>query len=57
MKKLSLVAVALAGLGTSGCVALLGAGAGAAAVACTADEVDCPPTKAVEAVEGAIDGG
>lgn len=55
MKKILFAAVALSALGTSGCAALLGAGAGAAAVACTADEVDCPPTKVANEVKDAVD--
>ena len=51
MKTLSCVVLAFASLTTSGCVALLGAGAGAAAVACTEDDVDCPPTQAKEEIE------
>ena len=49
MRKIGLIAVVLASLGTSGCAALLGAGAGAAAVTCAPDDVDC-----VEEVEEEI---
>ena len=41
MKKTGLLAAILAGLTTSGCAALLGAGAGAAAVTCAPDDVNC----------------
>ncbi|MDP4539695.1 hypothetical protein Q9K01_08685 [Qipengyuania sp. DY56-A-20] len=41
MKKPALAAAALAAFATSGCAALLGAGAGAAAVTCAPDDVDC----------------
>ncbi len=55
MRKLAKATVILAGLGTSGCVALAGAGAGAAAVACTADDVDCPPGEVADDVEEEVD--
>ncbi|WP_272907935.1 hypothetical protein [Rhizorhapis sp. SPR117] len=42
MKKILFAVTLLVGFGASGCVALLGAGAGATAVACTNDNVDCP---------------
>lgn len=55
MKRILAAAAVLTGFATSGCAALLGAGAGAAAVACTADEVDCPPTQAAKEVEDVVD--
>ncbi|WP_164549793.1 hypothetical protein [Altericroceibacterium xinjiangense] len=54
MKKAALIAALLASFGTSGCAALLGASAGAAAVACTADDVNCPPTQAAQEVDQAL---
>ena len=42
MRKVLMAFAILAGFSTSGCVALLAAGAGAGAVACTNDKVDCP---------------
>jgi hypothetical protein len=50
MKTIGLAAAAIAALGTSGCAALLGAGAGAAAATCLPDDVDC-----VEEVREAAD--
>ena len=50
MKKIAFAATVLAALGTSGCAALLGAGAGAAAVTCAPDDVDC-----VDEVEEEVD--
>ncbi|MET1755940.1 hypothetical protein ABVV53_10790 [Novosphingobium sp. RD2P27] len=55
MKKIAMAALVLAGFGTTGCAALLGAGAGAAAVACTADDVNCPPTKVINEAEDVVD--
>lgn len=43
MKKILCACALLAGLTTSGCVAVLAGGAGGAtAVACTEEEIDCP---------------
>lgn len=42
MKKVLITLALVAGLGTSGCVAALAAGAGATTVACTNKKVDCP---------------
>jgi uncharacterized protein YceK len=42
MRKILIAFVVLAGLTTSGCVALLAAGAGAGTVACTNKKIDCP---------------
>ena len=50
MKKIGVVALVLSTLATSGCAALLGAGAGAAAVTCAPDDVDC-----VEEVEEEVE--
>ncbi|MDP4539135.1 hypothetical protein Q9K01_05815 [Qipengyuania sp. DY56-A-20] len=50
MKKLTTTAILLAGLSLSGCTALLGAGAGAAAATCAPDDTDC-----VEQVEEEVD--
>lgn len=49
MKKLTTTAILLAG-SLSGCTALLGAGAGAAAATCAPDDTDC-----VEQVEEEVD--
>jgi len=50
MKKIAIATAAVVGLGTSGCAALLGAGAGAAAATCLPDDVDC-----VEEVEEEVE--
>ena len=42
MKKILCACALLAGLATSGCVALLAGGAGATTVACTEEELNCP---------------
>lgn len=55
MKNIAIAAAMIAGLGTSGCAALLAGGAGAAAVACTEDEIDCPPGEVVNEVAGMVD--
>ncbi len=55
MNKKVYLAILPLGLALSGCVGLLGAGAGAAAVACTDDDVNCPPTEAADQVEQEID--
>ncbi len=49
MKTLGTAAIVLSAFATSGCTALLGAGAGAAAVTCAPDDVDC-----VEEVEDEV---
>lgn len=54
MRKSLVVAALFSSFATSGCAALLGAGAGGAAVACTEDDVDCPPTEVAEAVDEEI---
>lgn len=54
MKKSLLVAALVSSFATSGCAALLGAGAGATAVACTDDDVNCPPTEVAETVDEEI---
>ncbi len=55
MKKLVYVAAAVAAFGTTGCAALIGAGAGAAAVACTEDDIDCPPGEVADDIEEEVD--
>ncbi|WP_281180021.1 hypothetical protein [Croceicoccus bisphenolivorans] len=42
MKKIILSLAILAGVGASGCVALVAGAAGAGTVACTEKEIDCP---------------
>ena len=50
MRRIAPLAIALAAFSTSGCAALLGAGAGATAATCAPDDTDC-----VEEVEEAVD--
>lgn len=42
MRKMLVAFVLMAGLGASGCVALVAGAAGAGTVACTEKEIDCP---------------